>query len=175
MRLGHAGPLGKQTIRGKSASAITAVHVICVQHPWIKAQQASSEAGVGQQGELPRRAVTAADFFHRYPSLHAFLLERLRQAILHLTAARASACPSLFPILALLSRLRSGGSTCGFAPTCPQMACLRAVSTASAHAAPGGMRIMSQDTSFGCLLAGSCAQLLYGLLQMFMLLLLDAT
>ena len=87
------------------------MHLIHVYHCSLHgmlAQQATPEPGVGQQGELPRRAVTAADFFHRYPSLHGFLLQRLRQATLHLTMAKAGACPSLFPILALLSRLRSG-------------------------------------------------------------------
>ncbi|KAK9830799.1 hypothetical protein WJX74_007694 [Apatococcus lobatus] len=59
-----------------------------------------------QKGELPRRAVTAADFFHRYPSLHSFLLQRLQRATQQLPAGFTGQQPSLFPILALLGRLR---------------------------------------------------------------------
>ena len=58
------------------------------------------------QGEVPRRAVTAAEFFHRYPPLHGFLLEQLREATTHLQADFTGVHPSLFPILALLARLR---------------------------------------------------------------------
>ncbi|KAK9862251.1 hypothetical protein WJX84_009332 [Apatococcus fuscideae] len=59
-----------------------------------------------QKGEVPRRAVTAAEFFHRYPPLHGFLLEQLREAATHLQADFTGVHPSLFPILALLARLR---------------------------------------------------------------------
>eukprot|EP00887_Chlorella_sp_A99_P000062 scaffold16.g62.t1 len=59
-----------------------------------------------------RKGLSAADFFHRFPQLHAFLLQQLRAATEQLESGGARGGgggarvhPSLFPVLALLSRL----------------------------------------------------------------------
>eukprot|EP00873_Tetraselmis_striata_P028723 jgi/Tetstr1/448987/TSEL_036212.t1 len=70
-------------------------------------------------GDSARRAVTGLEFFHRYPTLHPFLLAELQTATEELlrpaAASRGGALPvaptnrvhpSLYPILVLLSRLR---------------------------------------------------------------------
>ena len=59
-----------------------------------------------EQGQEPKRALTAADLFSAHGPLHALLLEHLRQARSALEAAQAATHPSLYPILVLLSRLR---------------------------------------------------------------------
>lgn len=72
-----------------------------------------------------RRTTTGSDFFHRYPPLHAFLLEQLSSAVSSMEArgpgagggagrgsegaegaGAAELHPSLHPVLMLLSRLR---------------------------------------------------------------------
>ncbi|KAL0046958.1 hypothetical protein WJX82_002976, partial [Trebouxia sp. C0006] len=58
------------------------------------------------KGESARRAITGAEFFNRYPSLHHFLLTQLQAATHQLEQGAAVVHPSLTPILALLSRLR---------------------------------------------------------------------
>lgn len=58
------------------------------------------------QGESARRAITGAEFFNRYPSLHNFLLTQLQAAAHQLEQGAAVVHPSLTPVLALLSRLR---------------------------------------------------------------------
>ena len=58
------------------------------------------------QGESARRAITGAEFFNRFPSLHTFLLTQLQAATQQLQQGGAVVHPSLFPVLALLSRLR---------------------------------------------------------------------
>lgn len=58
------------------------------------------------QGEVPKRAITAVDFFRCFPSLHSFLLSELQAAAEGLEGAAADMHPSLFPCLVLLSRLR---------------------------------------------------------------------
>lgn len=68
-----------------------------------------------QKRESARRALTGLEFFHRYPSLHAFLLNELEVATESLTSGTTEnfACslanlvhPSLCPMLILLSRLK---------------------------------------------------------------------
>ena len=53
--------------------------------------------------------MTAREFFTRFPTLHGFLLQELRQSASDLDMARGpcmdSLQPSLFPVLLLLSRL----------------------------------------------------------------------
>ena len=58
------------------------------------------------QGESARRAITGAEFFNRYPSLHPFLLAQLQAAAQQLSQGSSAVHPSLVPILALVSRLR---------------------------------------------------------------------
>ncbi|KAL0033537.1 hypothetical protein WJX79_002523 [Trebouxia sp. C0005] len=58
------------------------------------------------KGESARRAITGAEFFNRYPSLHHFLLTQLKAATHQLEQGAAVVHPSLTPVLALLSRLR---------------------------------------------------------------------
>ncbi len=58
------------------------------------------------QGESARRAITGAEFFNRYPSLHSFLLTQLQAATRQLEQWATVVHPSLTPVLALLSRLR---------------------------------------------------------------------
>ncbi|DBB01023.1 TPA: hypothetical protein ACH3X1_000923 [Trebouxia sp. C0004] len=58
------------------------------------------------KGESARRAITGAEFFNRYPSLHHFLLTQLQAATHQLEQGAAVVHPSLTPVLALLSRLR---------------------------------------------------------------------
>ena len=58
------------------------------------------------QGESARRAITGAEFFNRFPSLHTFLLTQLQAATKQLQQGGGVVHPSLFPVLALLSRLR---------------------------------------------------------------------
>lgn len=52
--------------------------------------------------------MTVSDFFAMYPALHPFLLGQLHQAteLLEGGAGKAAMHPSLFPVLALLARLR---------------------------------------------------------------------
>ena len=61
---------------------------------------------VALQGESARRAITGAEFFNRFPSLHTFLLTQLQAATRQLQHGGGVVHPSLFPVLALLSRLR---------------------------------------------------------------------
>ena len=61
---------------------------------------------IALQGESARRAITGAEFFNRFPSLHTFLLTQLQAAIKQLQQGGGVMHPSLFPVLALLSRLR---------------------------------------------------------------------
>lgn len=58
------------------------------------------------QGEAPKRAITGAEFFHRFPLLHSYLLGQLEAAAEALRSREAQLHPSLYPILVLLSRLR---------------------------------------------------------------------
>ncbi|GAB4815827.1 hypothetical protein N2152v2_002873 [Parachlorella kessleri] len=59
------------------------------------------------QDRAAKRAMSVADFFAQYPALHPFLLSQLGQATEELECGRGRAMhPSLFPVLALLSRLR---------------------------------------------------------------------
>jgi len=57
------------------------------------------------QGDGSNRAITGHDFFQRYPTLHPFLLSQLGSAVAELEAGNAGH-PSLYPVLALLARLR---------------------------------------------------------------------
>ena len=50
--------------------------------------------------------LTSLEFFKSHPALHPFLLQQLLAAARQLQAPGAALHPSLFPILALLSRLR---------------------------------------------------------------------
>ena len=78
-----------------------------------------------------KKATTGAEFFSRFPSLHAFLLAELQQAVAALSDAAApppaqaeahlwggGLHPSLFPVLALLARLRPAptGAAAALAP-----------------------------------------------------------
>ncbi|BDA45482.1 probable thyroid adenoma-associated protein homolog [Coccomyxa sp. Obi] len=58
------------------------------------------------KGEAPKRAITGAEFFHRFPLLHSYLLEQLTAAAAALQSPSAALHPSLYPILVLLARLR---------------------------------------------------------------------
>ena len=59
------------------------------------------------QDRAAKRAMSVADFFAQYPALHPFLLSQLGLATEQLESGRGRAMhPSLFPVLALLSRLR---------------------------------------------------------------------
>ena len=58
------------------------------------------------QGEVPKRAVTGVEFFHRFPLLHSYLLGQLCSAAQGVREGTTQMHPSLFPILVLLSRLR---------------------------------------------------------------------
>ena len=58
------------------------------------------------QGEMPKRAVTWAEFFNRFPPLHSYLLGQLGDAAQGVQGATSHMHPSLYPILVLLSRLR---------------------------------------------------------------------
>ena len=68
--------------------------------------------GYGNSGAAPvaggasRRRVTGAEFFRRYPALHPFLLAELTTAADSLEKPGSPVHPSLWPILAMLSRLR---------------------------------------------------------------------
>lgn len=62
-------------------------------------------------GGSARRAVTGDEFFHRFPALHPFLLDELDNAVALLEAPKPKVHPSLYPILALLSRLRPSAAT----------------------------------------------------------------
>ena len=57
-----------------------------------------------KSGGCNRRSVTGDDFFARFPALHPFLLSELASAATALE--RGAVHPSLYPILAVLSRLR---------------------------------------------------------------------
>ena len=57
-------------------------------------------------GGASRRRVTGAEFFRRYPELHPFLLAELSAAADSLEKPGSPVHPSLWPILAMLSRLR---------------------------------------------------------------------
>ena len=57
-----------------------------------------------KSGGCNRRSVTGDDFFARFPALHPFLLSELADAAAALE--RGAVHPSLYPILAVLSRLR---------------------------------------------------------------------
>ncbi|GIL79887.1 hypothetical protein Vretifemale_9023, partial [Volvox reticuliferus] len=74
-------------------------------------------------GESCRKAVSGTEFFQRYPVLHGFLLAQLREAAAELEAAEAAATaghggraaaaalanphPGLYPVLIILSRLKT--------------------------------------------------------------------
>ena len=58
------------------------------------------------QGEMPKRAVTGAEFFNRFTPLHGYLLGQLQDAAQGLHGPTSHMHPSLYPILVLLSRLR---------------------------------------------------------------------
>jgi len=70
--------------------------------------------GYGDAGAAPvaggasRRRVTGAEFFRRYPALRPFLLAELTTAADSLEEPGSPVHPSLWPILAMLSRLRPG-------------------------------------------------------------------
>ncbi|CAG9466485.1 unnamed protein product [Pedinophyceae sp. YPF-701] len=63
-----------------------------------------------------RRTLTAAEFFARYPSLHGFMLGELRAAAAWSGGGALSVHPSLFPVLAVLSRLRPSHASTAPAP-----------------------------------------------------------
>ena len=67
------------------------------------------------QGEVPKRAVTGVEFFHRFPLLHSYLLGQLRDAAQGVREATSQMHPSLYPILVLLSRLRHATQATGSA------------------------------------------------------------
>ena len=60
-----------------------------------------------KSGGCNRRSVTGDDFFARFPALHPFLLSELADAAAALE--RGAVHPSLYPILAVLSRLFESG------------------------------------------------------------------
>lgn len=62
-------------------------------------------------GGAARRAVTGDEFFHRFPALHPFLLAELADATALLESVQGQVHPSLYPILALLSRLQPSAAT----------------------------------------------------------------
>lgn len=51
-------------------------------------------------------AITSQEFFLRFPTLHSFLLGELRAAATMLSQQARDIHPSLFPVLALISRMR---------------------------------------------------------------------
>ena len=57
------------------------------------------------QGDGSSRAITGQDFFRRHPALHPVITAHLKTAVERLEAGDAGH-PSLFPVLALISRLR---------------------------------------------------------------------
>ena len=63
------------------------------------------------QGQVPKRALTAADLFSAHCPLHEVLLRHLQRALSALKASEAAAHPSLYPVLVLLSRLRCWAPT----------------------------------------------------------------
>ena len=65
------------------------------------------------QGEMPKRAVTGVEFFHRFPLLHSYLLGQLRSAAQGVWEGTSQMHPSLYPILVLLSRLRHATQATG--------------------------------------------------------------
>lgn len=78
-----------------------------------------SQPGYILQGESARRAITGAEFFNRYPSLHSFLLTQLTAATQQLEQGATVVHPSLTPVLALLSRLRLAFSLQFLSPSLP--------------------------------------------------------
>ena len=78
----------------------------------------------GLQGESARRAITGAEFFNRYPSLHNFLLTQLQAASQQLQQGATLVHPSLFPVLALLSRLRWVHALCCVLSCCTWLGCV---------------------------------------------------
>ena len=118
--------------------------------------------------QAARKGMSAADFFHRFPQLHSFLLRQLAAAAEQLEGASStgSSCrsrgasspaarmhPSLFPILALLSRLRpshysklSGSSaTSGGADTTASPQAFAPVVQRCAAAAPAAVRRLAAE------------------------------
>jgi hypothetical protein len=96
---------------------------------------------------------TAADFFLRYPQLHAFLLQQLQDAVEQQRQSAAAASgssssmdtvpPSLFPSLVLLSRLRpqllsSSSAQAGSTDTNPPQSTLEDTTAAAAAGSAGG-------------------------------------
>ena len=65
------------------------------------------------QGEVPKRAVTGVEFFHRFPLLHSYLLGQLQSAAQGVQEGTSQMHPSLYPILVLLSRLRHATQATG--------------------------------------------------------------
>lgn len=70
------------------------------------------------QGDGSKRAIMGEDFFQRYPSVHPVLLAQLDAAVSALEAGDAGH-PSLYPVLALLSRLRCRIAPHSSVPKCP--------------------------------------------------------
>ncbi|XP_022108564.1 thyroid adenoma-associated protein homolog [Acanthaster planci] len=59
-----------------------------------------------KQAHDRRNCMTGKEFFARFPSLHPFLLQQLKEATsVHMRSGTARLHPSLFPVLLLLSRL----------------------------------------------------------------------
>jgi hypothetical protein len=58
------------------------------------------------QGDSPKRSITGAEFFHRFPLLHIYLLDELKKAADAVEEGSSEMHPALYPILVLLSRLR---------------------------------------------------------------------
>ena len=65
------------------------------------------------QGEVPKRAVTGVEFFHRFPLLHSYLLGQLQSAAQGVREGTSQMHPTLYPILVLLSRLRHATQAAG--------------------------------------------------------------
>ena len=80
------------------------ITILCMIDP---ARTDFSSSGGGIQGEAPKRAITGAEFFHRFPLLHSYLLDQLKAAASAMRAPATQLHPSLYPILVLLARLRS--------------------------------------------------------------------
>ena len=73
---------------------------------------------LSMQGEMPKRAVTGVEFFHRFPPLHAYLLGQLQEAVRGVQESTSRMHPSLYPILVLLSRLRNSTQVTSNAEVC---------------------------------------------------------
>ena len=74
----------------------------------------NSEMSSSTTGERGRRAITASEFFHRFPPLHDYLLSVLKEAVDQMRLKEVKGLvnhreqhPGLFPVLIILSRLAS--------------------------------------------------------------------